>query len=297
MRTLDIKYYALIDAIAEQGSVKAAAASLSLTQPAISHRMREMERRLAVTLFERRGHHIHLTPAAHRLLTTAREVIPKLMTAERDAVALAKSSVPSIKWGVDAHDSITRIVCCNLNLIPSPIDIRRVTNGELTQSLLEGDSDVALLNEPPQQRGIMNRLLFTDTLVAVVPATSPLAERDYVMPDDVAAQPYITYSSRRQAGYEFDLFFHPADVSPGTIKIIESVELILQVISKSQEGVTILSSWEASTVAHDKSLAIRRLQDTTIDIPWYLSHLESLADDGPLREIEQAFKKMPILTS
>jgi len=83
MRTLDIKYYALMYAIAESGS--------------------------AITLFERSGHKVYLTPAAQRLLATAVEVIPKMVDAEQDAVA--HSVEPSLRWGIDAHDVLCILLC------------------------------------------------------------------------------------------------------------------------------------------------------------------------------------------
>lgn len=295
MNILDIKYYALLDAIAEQGSVKAAAASLSLTQPAISHRMREMERRLAVVLFERRGHQIQLAPAAHRLLTTAREVIPKLISAERDAVALAKSDVPSIKWGIDAHDTIKNVACHSVDIITNNIDIRRVTNGELTQSLLEGSIDFALLNDPPLQRGIVNSYLFKDVLVAVLPSSHALALSDYVTPREMALETYITYSSRRKAGFEFDLFFHPASESPHIIRTIESVDLILSMISGTQQGVTVLSSWEAATRVDDPNIAIRPLYQASIEIPWYVSYNEQVFNASQLTKIKDILKRLMTL--
>jgi len=297
MRTLDIKYYALLDALAEQGSVKAAAASLSLTQPAVSYRMREMERRLAVSLFDRRGHHISLTPAAHRLLTTAREVIPKLVVAEKDAVALAKSSVPAIKWGVDAHDTFTQLICHELDLMQKALDVCRVTNGELTQYLLEGGVDLAILNEPPLQRGIENTLLFTDHLVAVIPAQSPLAKQPAVMPEQMAVEPYITYSSRRKAGYEFDLFFHPAEQSPKTIKIVESVSLILELIAQTQQGVTILSSWQAATRVDDKRLVVQPLNNVVIPVSWYLSCQSSVVNEEVVHRLAALLKQTSTLSS
>src|SRR5690625_2769246 len=297
MRTLDIKYYALLDAIAEQGSVKGAAASHSLTQPAVSYRIREMERRLAIELFERRGHHMGLTPAGHRLLTTAREVIPKLITAEKADVALAKSSVPAIKWGMDAHDTFTQLICHRIDVVQEALDICRVTNGELTQSLLEGAVDIAVLNEPPLQRGIENALLFTDHLVAVLPATSPLAQGTGVTPAQMAAEPYITYSSRRKAGYEFDLFFQPAEQSPKTIKIVESVSLIMELMAQRQQGVSILSSWQAATRAQDKRLVTRDLQDSFITIPWYLCYQSSLQGGGLVSRLATLLKSLPTLVN
>ena len=64
---LDIKFYVLIDAIATHGSLHEAAAAIGLTQPAASHRIREMERRLGVTLFVREGRRLLLNASGKRL--------------------------------------------------------------------------------------------------------------------------------------------------------------------------------------------------------------------------------------
>jgi len=297
MRTLDIKYYALIYAIAESGSAKGAAAMLSLTQSAISHRMREMERRLAITLFERRGHKVYLTAAAQRLLATAIEVIPKMVDAEQDAVALAHSVEPSIRWGMDAHDTLECFLFGAFDLLGSSVDLLRVPDGELAQALLSGTVDLGLFNHPPQQRGINNILLFTDHLVAVVPAASPLARCDSIHAEQAATKTYVTYSARPRSGYEFDLFFNPADVMPKRFKIIDSISLVLQAIAKTQKGMTILSSWQAQTRKDEQGLSIKPLSDVSIEQPWYLSFREDVADTQAVKEIVAGLKEQPLYVS
>lgn len=293
MRTLDIKYYALVHAIAESGSAKGAAALLNLTQSAISHRMREMERRLAITLFERRGHKVYLTPAAHRLLSTAREIIPKMIDAERDAVVLAQSAQPALRWGIDAHDVVQQLLTNDFDMLESNIGISRATDGELASLLLDGEIDLALFNEPPMQRGIVNNLLFTDVLVAVVPAQSSLARLAAVNAQQMAACPYVTYSPRPRSGYEFELFFHPAGEMPKRLKIIESVSLVLETIAQAQKGVTILSSWQADTRRNDQRLAIKTLDGVAIEIPWYLSYREDVTDKAAIKKLMAALKEQP----
>src|SRR5699024_1409199 len=267
---------------------------LSLTQSAISRRMREMERRLAITLFERRGHKVYLTPAAQRLLATAVEVLPKMVDAEQDAVALAHSVEPAIRWGMDAHDALEDFLFGVFDLLNSPVDIARVPDGELAQALLSGEVDLGLFNHPPQQRGINNVSLFTDYLVAVVPATSPLSSCDFIHADQAAAVTYVTYSARPRSGYEFDLFFNPAGAMPKRFKIIDSIRLVLESIAKTQKGLTILSSWQALTRKNDRRLAIKPLSEVTIEQTWYLSFREDVADTPAVKEIVAALKEQPL---
>ena len=48
---LDMPHLELLVAVAESGSLNGAAAELGLTQPALSYRLREAERRLGAPLF------------------------------------------------------------------------------------------------------------------------------------------------------------------------------------------------------------------------------------------------------
>ena len=56
------------EAAARRRSFKAAAGELNLTASAVSHAVRKMEQALGVSLFERAGHGIALTPAGEALL-------------------------------------------------------------------------------------------------------------------------------------------------------------------------------------------------------------------------------------
>ena len=49
-------------AVAERGSLRAAARHLGIAQPAITRSIREIERELGVVLFERRARGVVLTP-------------------------------------------------------------------------------------------------------------------------------------------------------------------------------------------------------------------------------------------
>ncbi len=64
-----------LDAAARHGSYTAAAAELGLTHGAISHRIRELEQRMKLTLFERQGRLMQPTREAMSLLAVARQAL------------------------------------------------------------------------------------------------------------------------------------------------------------------------------------------------------------------------------
>lgn len=68
----------ILHALATTGSLTAAAASLGLSQPAVSQRIKRVETRLAVPLIERQGRGIRLTTAGHILAEHGRTVVAEI---------------------------------------------------------------------------------------------------------------------------------------------------------------------------------------------------------------------------
>lgn len=68
----------ILHALATTGSLTSAAASLGLSQPAVSQRIKRVETRLAVPLIERQGRGIRLTTAGNILAEHARTVVAEI---------------------------------------------------------------------------------------------------------------------------------------------------------------------------------------------------------------------------
>lgn len=70
--------------VCETGSFSAAARDLGISQPAVSQRIRELERRLGVRLFERTTRRVVPTAAGQRYLDHARAVLERLDEADHE---------------------------------------------------------------------------------------------------------------------------------------------------------------------------------------------------------------------
>ena len=103
-----VKFSALRDflAVAERGSLRAAARQLGHTQPAISRSIQELERELGSSLFERRSTGVQLTAmgkvflrrasTVQNELQRAREELDQMRGAVHGRLTVAMSSVPHI---------------------------------------------------------------------------------------------------------------------------------------------------------------------------------------------------------
>lgn len=84
-------------AIADKGSVRAAARHLEVGQPQLTRSMQELERELNVTLFERGTRRIVLTQAGLRFLVRARTISNEIRRAQEDIAQLEGATTGSLR--------------------------------------------------------------------------------------------------------------------------------------------------------------------------------------------------------
>jgi DNA-binding transcriptional LysR family regulator len=82
--TVELRTFRYFAAVADAGSVNAAAQSLHLTQPSLARQLHRLERRLGLPLLELRGGRTVLTEIGHQFLPYARAL---LATADATLVA------------------------------------------------------------------------------------------------------------------------------------------------------------------------------------------------------------------
>lgn len=145
---------------AETGSLTAAARKLGLTQPTLSRQVAAIEKRLGVTLFERVGKAMALTPSGMDLLAHARA-----MGAAASALGLAAAGRSEAAGGV-VSVSVTDAVACHL-MPPLLSELRErepgivieVVPSNALSDLLRREADIAIRHVKPEQPDLIARLI------------------------------------------------------------------------------------------------------------------------------------------
>jgi DNA-binding transcriptional LysR family regulator len=181
--------------IRETGTVKGAARSLFVTPQAVTLQIKALERALGVSLLERRGRGVSLTPAGRIVEATGREMISRVSGMRRRIADLQSSVVGSVRIG--AHTLIGNY------LLPSilprfiaghpgvRLELRSVSVGELDSSVLNGSVDLAYF------LGVFDaeKLHVTPTgferLVLVASPDHPLVQEEPVSAERLAESAFI----------------------------------------------------------------------------------------------------------
>ncbi|NNM47805.1 LysR family transcriptional regulator [Knoellia koreensis] len=93
---MDLRHLRYFVAVADHGSLAAAADVVAVTQPALSRQIHLLERRLGVVLFTKPSRRLELTPAGREFLPVARDVLARADAAEAVGRSLAQGHLASV---------------------------------------------------------------------------------------------------------------------------------------------------------------------------------------------------------
>jgi len=184
--------------VVDETSFTKAAELLHVTQPALSHQIRTLERSAGGPLLERLPRTVRLTPTGRAMLPHARAA---LADAERARCAARQAA------GLEVGElQIATLYSLTLGVLPAALRRWRQTHPdvgirlfehrhteELVEAMNAGEADVAVGPEPTDWSGV-TRTLGTEELVVVVASDDPAATGDTIKLQDLADRAWVHYA-------------------------------------------------------------------------------------------------------
>jgi LysR family transcriptional regulator for metE and metH len=244
---LESRHLQTVAAVAETGSLTAAARRLHLTLSAVSHQLKELESLFGASLFDRRARPIKPTPAGERLLSCARQALPLMAQAEADVLALAGQK-PSERLflALECHSCIEWLLPALDELRTSrpdlDVDLRLGPRFDPIPALLSHEVDAVLSTDRTPDPGVHHSALFRYEIVLLGSSEHPLASRSFVEPADVAQQPFVTYPVELARLDFYTRFLRPAGVEPNVARTAELTSVLVQLV-RSRRGLAALPRW------------------------------------------------------
>ncbi|TQC47966.1 LysR family transcriptional regulator [Rhodococcus sp. WS4] len=184
-------------AVAEELHFGRAAQRLHSAQPPLSRTIRQLEKQLGATLFERTTRNVRLTPAGEALLGPAREILDACRLAEIAVAAAGRGQVGRVRIGfagVSSHLLIGRWAKLVRHTNPGiefVLDSSAFAS-EALNKLLDGTLDIGLVRWIFTPPGIASRVILNEDFMVALPADHPLAGRDDVRIEELANEPWVT---------------------------------------------------------------------------------------------------------
>jgi len=263
----DRVHLSMVREIQRQGSVTAAAERLHLTQSALSHSMKKLEASVGTALWQREGRGLRLTQAGEHLLEVATRVLPQLEQADQALADFARGSRGSLHIGMECHPCyqwLLKIVGDYLHQWRDvDVDVKQKFRFGGLQALLEHEIDLLVTPDPTPRPGLTFEPVFDYEQVLVVGRHHALAGLHHIEPQQLADEVLITYPVDIERLDIYNYFLNPAGVSPRARKVIESTDLMLQMVAVGR-GVAALPRWLVEENAGRMGITAVRLGPTGV---------------------------------
>jgi LysR family transcriptional regulator, regulator of abg operon len=211
---MKVQHIQVLVAIADHGSLRAAAAALGKSQPALTQALQQAEEELGVAIFNRTSRGVEVTPMGERILTRARTIASEIGRLDEEVAQLRGEQVGAVHVCVSPLAAV-RIMPRALTFFRKSwptVDVR-LTSGLFPgalKPLREGRTDLLIGPAPPagMAHDIAVEHLIDTPIQVVTAADSPLLratslaelrEAQWIMigapggPGDIFRQPFIDH--------------------------------------------------------------------------------------------------------
>lgn len=191
--------------VIREESITRAAEILHITQPTLSRQLAQLEEELGVTLFTRGTRKITLTHEGILMRRRAEEIIELVDKAEKEVSQQNEVLEGTISLGCgDLHavQILAKIIASFSSLYPKVnFDLYTASADHIKERIDKGLTDIGLLLEPVDlSKYEFIRIPQKEHWVALLPADSPLTEKDFITPNDLLNIPLILpYRSNMQS--------------------------------------------------------------------------------------------------
>ncbi len=187
-------------AVAEELHFTRAAARLHIGQPPLSHAIQMLEQDVGARLFERNKRWVRLTEAGRLFLVDARRMLALAEEARNTAQRAERGEAGELRIGFTYSTPLTPLFAAAINRYRQDhpqvsLLLQELATLRQLDGLGQRTIDLGFVRTPelPIPTGIRTTLLREDPLVAVLPASHPLAARPIVHIADLAALPFVMY--------------------------------------------------------------------------------------------------------
>lgn len=186
---ISLRQLRYLSALARHGHFGRAADACSVTQPALSMQIAELERTLGVKVVERRPGEVFLTDIGREIARRAEEVL----AATRDLVDFARHRAKPLTGRLSlgvipslAPYLLPKVLPLLQRRYPElRLELRESQTRQLVQDVCNGALDAALLALPAGHRDLDAIALFDDEFLLAVPADDPRPESVMVAVDEI----------------------------------------------------------------------------------------------------------------
>jgi DNA-binding transcriptional LysR family regulator len=259
--------------VTREGNFTRAAKRLSISQPAITRRILDMERLYGVRLLERTSRRVLLTEHGHLLLSHVERLI-----ALADEAELALKSRAGLKTGRIEIGTSRPVASYHLSSIavsfkqryPGVVPSIHVENSRwILNEVLAFRLDIGIVGVKPKHKDLIVFPFLDEELVILVPANHPWAKRKTVMLKELQDKPLILREKGSGTRGLIESEFNAAGIRPVVAMEVGSNEAIKRAVENNL-GLAILPPAVVGAEISEGLFRILRISGTRLALSFHV---------------------------
>jgi DNA-binding transcriptional LysR family regulator len=293
MRNLTLKQLRAVRAVARDRKIATAASRLGLTPSAVTLQIKEVERELGISLFDRTGDGVHPTHSGLAVVEAVRLIEARLQELSEDIDSIKGLRKGTLTLGVvsTAKYFAPRLMASFMKLYPGITMKLMVGNrAEIVAALEMRSIDIALMGRPPRGLPVRAVVIGDHPLVIIAAPDHPLASKTGISKTRIAQEHFLVREAG--SGTRTSLEFYFVDI-PGQMDRprteMGSNETIKQAVMAGL-GIAFLSSHTIELELELERLVVLDVEGMPVHRQWFLVSRE----DRPLSHALHAFQSFVV---
>jgi DNA-binding transcriptional LysR family regulator len=215
---INLRQIEAFKAVIEHSTVSTAAAVLNISQPAMSKLIAHLEADAELRLFERVKGRLAPTELGMRLYDEIDRIFSGVQQVENAIDAIHRHSQGRLVIGVMPALSgsfVQQVVTAFLQLHPGTYcAIESRSSQWITESLVDRKLDIGFVSARMQNPYAVSEPLVEHPVVCIMPSDHPLAARRVIVPEDLAAIPFVSFDPESSTGQRIAAMFAAHAIRP-----------------------------------------------------------------------------------
>jgi len=289
VRALTLQQIDTLQAIAEAGSLVAAAVNLHMTPAALTARLKGLESAVGLPLFDRTSTGLRVNTAGRVALESAAGVerAVREFVEAMDAVRTGQGGKLSVGAVSTAKYFVPRLIAAFLARHPK-LELRfQIGNRAQTiESLRAMDVEIALTGRPPMDLPIAKASLGPHPYVMIAPPEHHLAGAGRIVRQQLAGEAFLFRETGSGTRSLFEYFIGDTEIRRVQLGMeLGSNETIKQAVMAGL-GIALISAHTIAAELADGRLAVLDVEGLPIVRQWFVVH----RSDRPLSPAARAFR-------
>lgn len=261
-------------ALAETGSVSAAAKFMHVTQPTASMQLKDITESVGLPLYEVVGKKIYLTDMGKELAATARAIAQSWDAFEQHVDAVKGLSRGKLKVAVvsTAQYFMPRLVGSFCKKYPEiDVSLQIINRDGVMQRLRDNTDDIYIMSKPPSDLDLADEVFMPNPIVVIASTSDPLVKRHSVSLNELSASRFILRekgSGTRMAG---DQFFSKKKFRPNIRLELGSNEALKESVAGGL-GLGLVSSHALHGHVKEHGVRIIDVEGFPLPSAWHIVH-------------------------